>query len=127
MNQKEKKAIAQAVLNKAVKDPDNVKMKTSFVGIDFNKKGQFHTAIINISLTYKTPEGSLELNKDIQVPISKTGDMNIIDNTPEEPKKKKTTKAVAKKDDKAEPKKDNLKVNPKKPSFFSNDPVIIED
>lgn len=89
MNLKERKEIAKAILREASKKEDKVKFKASLIGMEFNEKGNFYSLIMEVEANYKTEKGSMNLVKNIPLPVSLTQDMEIVDPA-DLPKKRKT-------------------------------------
>ena len=59
-----------------------------FVGLQFNDKGGFYSAIFEIELVVKNKKGEINFMKDIQIPMNLMADISLYEPT-EKPKKEK--------------------------------------
>lgn len=59
-----------------------------YVGLRFNDKGGFYSALFELELVVKNKKGEINFMKDVQIPLSLMADISLYEPT-EKPKKEK--------------------------------------
>ncbi len=92
MNLKEKKAVAREILEEAHSKEGSIKSKSNFVGLEFNEKGKFFSAIMEVEINYKSKLGSINMVKNIPIPVNLSQDVVIKEKEETESKPKPKTR-----------------------------------
>lgn len=79
MSNKKHKETARNILSDIfnAKGSYKTKFKAEFTGLALNEKGGFYSALIDVDLSIKHPDGVLIISKTIQLPINMVGEVDI--------------------------------------------------